>query len=90
MPKCVRMMSDCQEMNGLWFSAETNHSMSWCCSTSLLSCDVQVLCECALRQSTAIQKVKRVCADGLGEVKNGHGDLDRGTEGQTGGQTVDV
>jgi hypothetical protein len=40
-----------------------------------------VMCRCGtLRRSTAVEKVKRVRADGPGAVKNGRGGLDRGTE----------
>jgi hypothetical protein len=40
-----------------------------------------VVCRCgALIQSTAMEKVKRVRADGLGVVKDGHGGLDRGAK----------
>jgi hypothetical protein len=41
-----------------------------------------VICRCeALIQSMAMEKVKRVCADGLGAVKDGYGGLDGGAEG---------
>jgi hypothetical protein len=30
----------------------------------------------------AMENVKRVCVGGLGAVKDGHGGLDQGTEGQ--------
>jgi hypothetical protein len=44
------------------------------------SCLVVYRCG-ALIRSTAMEKVKRVRADGLGAVKDGHGGLDRGAEG---------
>jgi hypothetical protein len=60
----------------IWFSVETNHCMSWCCTTCLLSCDVQV---CSTEIDGNGEGV-RVRVNGLGAVKNERGGLDLGTE----------
>jgi hypothetical protein len=77
----VSMCDECwmmvKEMIKLWLSLRLILAWMWCSATCLLASDE---CRCwALRQSAAMEKVKRVYADGPAAVKDSHGGLDRGT-----------
>ena len=71
---CVLMMSHYQEMIKLWLSLVTNHCVS-VVFVQHVSCLVVHGCRALIRSMT-MKKAKRVRADGLGAVKDGHGGLD--------------